>query len=316
VSTFLTRASSINRALDQIGDKWCLLIIQEVFWGINSFSEMMAATGVSKSVLSDRLLWLQTMGCLNKAPLVAGGKRMGYHLTTKSIELYDCALMAIAWERKFFIEPSLDQVQLTHSCCNHTFQPGMECQNCAGSIDPWDVNYQPGPGATQDEREKKVRRRSSISVLQVPSDRSLYKNLIHIVGDRWSANLTALAFHGLCRFDEFHRELPIATNILTDRLKFLVGADIFTQIAYQQRPSRYEYQLTNKGLSLFPWFISLLQWGDKWCGSATAGNPVQLTHTACNQPLHGQVVCSHCHGVLRAHEVIFALGNESAVVPG
>ena len=31
-----TRASSINRALDQIGDKWCLLIIQEVFWGINT----------------------------------------------------------------------------------------------------------------------------------------------------------------------------------------------------------------------------------------------------------------------------------------
>ncbi|MBT5792406.1 MAG: transcriptional regulator, partial [Gammaproteobacteria bacterium] len=44
----ITRASSINRALDQVGDKWCLLIIQEVFWGINSFNEMMAATGVSR----------------------------------------------------------------------------------------------------------------------------------------------------------------------------------------------------------------------------------------------------------------------------
>ena len=48
MSKLITRASSVNRALDQIGDKWCLLILQEVFWGINSFSEMLSATGVSR----------------------------------------------------------------------------------------------------------------------------------------------------------------------------------------------------------------------------------------------------------------------------
>jgi hypothetical protein len=37
-----TRASSINRALDQIGDKWSLLIIGDVLWGINTFSELLA----------------------------------------------------------------------------------------------------------------------------------------------------------------------------------------------------------------------------------------------------------------------------------
>ncbi|MFK8019565.1 MAG: winged helix-turn-helix transcriptional regulator, partial [Pseudomonadales bacterium] len=41
--------------MDQIGDKWCLLIIQEVFWGINSFNEMKETMGVSRGVLSDRL---------------------------------------------------------------------------------------------------------------------------------------------------------------------------------------------------------------------------------------------------------------------
>ena len=45
-----TRASSINRALDEIGDKWCLLVFQEVFWGINSFNDMLAATGVSRDL--------------------------------------------------------------------------------------------------------------------------------------------------------------------------------------------------------------------------------------------------------------------------
>ena len=46
MSELITRASSINRALYQIGDKWCMLIIQEVLWGINTFNEMMEAMGV------------------------------------------------------------------------------------------------------------------------------------------------------------------------------------------------------------------------------------------------------------------------------
>jgi len=66
MTKLITRASSINRALDQIGDKWCLLILQEVFWGINTFNEMLAATGVSKGVLSERLKWLQSIDCLTR----------------------------------------------------------------------------------------------------------------------------------------------------------------------------------------------------------------------------------------------------------
>ena len=114
MSKLITRASSINRALDQIGDKWCLLILQEVFWGINSFTEMMAATGVSRGVLSDRLKWLQSVDCLRQVPERKGGKRMRYHLTSKSVDLYDNALMALSWERQFFSTPQLDDVALTH----------------------------------------------------------------------------------------------------------------------------------------------------------------------------------------------------------
>jgi DNA-binding HxlR family transcriptional regulator len=56
-------------------------------------------------------------------------------------------------------------------------------------------------------REKKVRRRSSISIMAVPSERALCRNLIHTVGDRWTTSVIALSFHGLTRFEQFHREL-------------------------------------------------------------------------------------------------------------
>jgi DNA-binding HxlR family transcriptional regulator len=301
----MTRASSINRALDQIGDKWCLMIIQEVFWSINSFNEMMETIGVSRGVLSDRLKWLQSVDCLRKAGDGRGGKRMRYHLTRKSLDIYECALMALAWERQFYSTPELDKVELLHKPCGKAFTPIMCCTCCDETIRPWDIAYAPGPGATHDERQKKVRRRSSISVDNVPSSRSLYRNLVNIVGDRWTANVIALAFHGLTRFDEFHRELPVATNILSDRLKFLVQEGIFEQVLYQERPQRFEYQLTPKGEATYPYFLALLQWGDKWCDPQQDGKPMQLTHTPCDKKLVGEVRCSECNTVLKAPEVEF-----------
>ncbi len=303
-----TKASSINRAMDQIGDKWCLLIIQEVFWGINSFNEMKETMGVSRGVLSDRLLWLESVDCLNKAPGDKGGKRLLYHLTPKSIELYDSALMALQWERQFFSTPELDNVELLHRSCGKIFDPQMRCSGCNRHVDVDDIDYKPGPGATRDDRDKKVRRRSSISVENVPSKRSVYRNLINVVGDRWTANVIALSFHGLTRFDEFHKELPIATNILTDRLKFLVEEGIFDRVIYLQKPKRYEYVLTDKGKILYPWFLSILQWGDKWCDPNSNGKPMRLIHKSCGRTLRGQVKCSECGDVLHAKDVWFNLG--------
>lgn len=308
MDTLSTKASSINRAMDQIGDKWCLLIIQEVFWGINSFSEMRETMGVSRGVLSDRLLWLESVECLRKAPDSKGGKRLVYHLTPKSIELYHSALMALAWERTFFSNPQLDSVELLHRSCGKVFDPQMRCRGCNRHVAVKDVEYKSGPGAALDERDKKVRRRSSISVQNVPSKRSVYRNFINVVGDRWTANVIALSFHGFRRFDEFHRELPIATNILTDRLKFLVEEDIFERVAYQQKPRRYEYQLTEKGEACYPWFLSILQWGDKWCDSNGNGKPMRLIHKPCGLTLQGQVKCSACGEVLHAKDVRFNLG--------
>lgn len=234
---------------------------------------------------------------------------MRYHLTPKSMELYDNALMALNWERQFFNTPELDDIALTHLKCGHQFVPQMRCGHCDGEVRIYDVSYAPGPGATSDERDKKVRRRSSISVLDVPSKRSVYRNLINIVGDRWTANVLALSFHGLTRFDQFHAELPVATNILADRLKFLVDQGVFEQSAYQHKPKRYEYKLTAKGEATYPYFLSLLQWGDRWCDPDNKGKPMHLTHDTCGQPLNGKVRCSECEDILKPREVDFNLGE-------
>jgi len=297
-----TRASSINRALDQIGDKWSLLLIGEVLWGVNTFSELLAATGMSRGVLSDRLKWLEEVDCLRKEFSNGNPRRPVYHMTHKSVDIYDMALMALSWERQFYSVPNKDSIILVHQDCGKTFKPFMACKHCGEEVLAGDVEYRDGPGAKTDLRKKKTRRKSSKSIKEVPRENKVYDNLIHVVGAPWTANLIALAYHGIKRFDEFNQELPIATNVLTDRLKFLVREGVFKAVPYMKRPLRVDYFLTEKGLALFPFFQAMLQWGDKWCGD-DSGPPVLLTHTLCSHALEGEVRCDQCDEHLVAYRV-------------
>jgi DNA-binding HxlR family transcriptional regulator len=148
----------------------------------------------------------------------------------------------------------------------------------------------------------KVRRRSSKSIKGVSGTRRAYKNLIHLIGDRWTANLIAVAYHGITRFDELRKELPIATNVLSDRLKFLVSEGVLAAVPYTRRPLRHDYFLTAKGLALFPYFLTLSQWGDKWCGDGS-GPPMILTHTTCGRKLEAEVRCNRCQKHVVAYRV-------------
>ncbi len=300
----LTRACSINRALDQIGDQWCLLILEQVFRGTDTFSQMTNNIGISKTVLSNRLKWLQSVDCLQKDK---GTARAKYHLTEKSADLYHNALMALVWERQFYSTPGLDGADLIHEPCGKTFQPHLVCHDCGEDVHIMDVKYSDGEGHGFDKREVKLRRRSSISVLDSPALQNIYRNHVHILGDRWTSNVINLAFQRITRFDEFHKALPVATNILSNRLKFLVDEGIFDTVKYWQKPPRYEYHLTPKGLALFPYFLLLRQWGDKWCDADNTGHPTILTHTSCNHTLHCDVVCSECSNILKSDEVNFAV---------
>ncbi len=98
-SVMETRASSLNRALDQIGDRWSLLIVGDVLWGMHSFGELLAATGISRGVLTNRLKWLESIDCLQRRYPEGNLRRPSYHMTRKSVDLYDFALMWLAWGR-------------------------------------------------------------------------------------------------------------------------------------------------------------------------------------------------------------------------
>ena len=97
---------------------------------------------------------------------------------------------------------------------------------------------------------------------------------LEVLGDRWTILVMREAFMRVRRFDDFQRNLGVARNVLTDRLGRLVDEGILERVPYQERPARFEYRLTEKGLDLWPIMMALLQWGDRHY-PAEAGPPAR-----------------------------------------
>ncbi len=83
------------------------------------------------------------------------------------------------------------------------------------------------------------------------------------IGEWWSLLIIRDAFRGSKRFDEFQKNLGIATNILTRRLKELVESGILEKQQYGESTNRFEYILTQRGQDLSPILMAMMQWSNK-----------------------------------------------------
>jgi len=103
-----------------------------------------------------------------------------------------------------------------------------------------------------------MHRHKSPSAETCPVARSL-----DLIGDRWTMLLIRDAFDGVQRFGDFQRSLGVARNILSDRLRRLVEADILAVQPASDGSAYQEYVLTTMGKSLFPLVVALRQWGEQ-----------------------------------------------------
>src|SRR3954469_22065069 len=125
---------------------------------------------------------------------------------------------------------------------------------------------------------------------------------LEIVGERWTVLILREIFFGRRRFDEMAQNLGIARNVLTQRLQRLQEEDVVTKVAYQQRPERFEYRLTDKGLDLWPVMVTLMQFGVRYY--APDGRPIVVTHKGCAGAMDAHRICTPCGAKLTAKQVI------------
>lgn len=110
------------------------------------------------------------------------------------------------------------------------------------------------------------------------------------------------AFVGVRRFEDFRRNIGVARNILSDRLNTLVAEGILRRELYSERPPRYEYRLTRKGVDLYGILIELMKWGNRWTPSP-GGPAVLLRHRDCGSVIEPALACPECGETVHAWDL-------------
>lgn len=110
-----------------------------------------------------------------------------------------------------------------------------------------------------------------------------------LIGDWWTPILMRNAFMGQRRFEDFQRSLGVSRAILTSRLNRLVREGLLEKVAYSQRPTRYEYRLTDKGREFWQVLAAMWRWGEDWLWEDGVA-PVMLVDRDTGTEVRPQVV--------------------------
>jgi DNA-binding HxlR family transcriptional regulator len=126
---------------------------------------------------------------------------------------------------------------------------------------------------------------------------------LEVIGERWSLLIIREVMLGVRRFDQLQSDLGVARNVLQTRLTRLLEQGVLEKRLYQERPQRYEYRLTEKGLDLWPTIVALMQWGDRYA-APPAGPPVVLEHRGCGGAVDAHRICAACGARLTARQTL------------
>jgi DNA-binding HxlR family transcriptional regulator len=133
---------------------------------------------------------------------------------------------------------------------------------------------------------------------------------IGAIGERWTLLLLREFFLGSRRFEVLQAHTGMSSRALSDRLERLQHLGVITAIAYQERPPRYEYRLTDKGMELYPVIVSMTRWGDRWMRAKAEPPPARLVHRDCGNTFKPMLTCASCGEATGARDVRVDVGPE------
>ena len=88
----------IANTLDEIGDRWTLLIIRDMLGGKHRFDEFLESDEkISTNILADRLKRLEQLCLITKEPYSSHPHRMQYELTERGYSLGPVLDAIVQW---------------------------------------------------------------------------------------------------------------------------------------------------------------------------------------------------------------------------
>jgi DNA-binding HxlR family transcriptional regulator len=294
----------VVQALNIIGDKWIILILQQAFLGNNRFNQLKEFTGASKGTLTKRLDFLIKHNMMRKHAYSEKSLRYEYRLTSKTLGLYPWALAVWKWEVQWNSSSLITPCQLVHhKGCHHELQPVVICKHCKEPLHLNDIERDYMPVSISESDLSVSNKPNNFRSSTLENESQSYESIVDIMGDRWNPMIIACCNFGYSRYDDFYSLLGIASNILSDRLKKLTDMGVLSKVICQKSRKRHEYILSEKGKSLYQLTMVLRQWALD--ALPPLESPFIIKHKNCCHDVEVAVVCSWCKEEPQANEVSF-----------
>lgn len=115
------------------------------------------------------------------------------------------------------------------------------------------------------ENESNVMNEGSTMTTKCENHSCAIMNTLQLIGNKWVILIIARLFEGTRRFGELGREIPeISSKMLTQQLRKMEKDGLVSRKVYPEVPPKVEYSLTEKGKSLKPILLSVVEWGERY----------------------------------------------------
>ncbi|WP_369227912.1 winged helix-turn-helix transcriptional regulator [Streptomyces sp. R39] len=134
------RPCSMAAALEIVGERWSLLALRELAYGVHRFGKIASYTGASRDILTDRLRKLEAAAVIERRQYCEHPSRFEYHLTQAGWELFPAMISLLQWGDKWAVDHPA--VALRHEC-GQPLSTDVACRHCAGQITPHSLSVEP-----------------------------------------------------------------------------------------------------------------------------------------------------------------------------
>jgi len=125
--------SALDEALQRIGNRWTLLLVEALLLGPRRFGELLdALDGLAPNILSSRLKALEAQGVVAARPYSQRPRRVDYALTASGAELAGALRLLAQWGAA---RSAAGAAPLHHATCGTAVDARWWCATCARVVD-------------------------------------------------------------------------------------------------------------------------------------------------------------------------------------
>ena len=147
------QACSLARTLEIVGERWTLLILRDLFFGVRRFSDLQRHLDVPRAVLSRRIASLVEGGLVERRPYAPGRDEL--LLTEAGVDLWPAVHSLMQWGEKHRSPGGARRV-FVHVRCDTAIGATGVCPACGDEPAAAELEMRPGPGATPPLRDDAV----------------------------------------------------------------------------------------------------------------------------------------------------------------